>query len=88
MVKRKTIEHFAHIETNFAVRVGQSFSYLPEHRIVIDIDFYKWGVLTIDKCQIAICTVIGTAVRDRNQFVVRTATDVKAKPTIEMSYKR
>lgn len=88
VVECETVEHLAHIETNLAVRVSHGFSYLPEHGIVIDIVFYKWGVFAIDKRQIAICAVVWTAVRDRNQFVVRATADIRAKPAIKIPYKR
>jgi hypothetical protein len=48
------------------VRAGYVFSYLPEHSVVIDIDFNKRGVFAIDKRQIAICAIVWTAVRDRD----------------------
>ena len=62
MVERETVEHFTHIEADFALGVGQSFSYLLEHGIVIDVNLNKRSKLTINVREIAICAVIGTAV--------------------------
>lgn len=62
MVECKTVEHFTHVEAEFALRVGQSFSYLLEHGIVIDVNLNKWSKLTINIREVTICAVIGTTV--------------------------
>jgi len=62
MVKRETVEHFTHVEADFARGAGQSLSYLFEHGVVVDVDFNKWTEFAIDKSQIAICAVIWAAV--------------------------
>jgi hypothetical protein len=61
---------------------------LLEHRIVVDVDLDEWSKFSIDKCEIAICAVIGSVVRDRNQLIIRAAADIRAEPAIEASYKR
>jgi len=78
VVERKTVEHFTHIEADFALGVGQSFSYLFEHCIVIDVNLNKRSKLTINIREIAICAVVGTAIRDGDQFIVWAAEDIWA----------
>ncbi len=76
-----------HKKAYFAGGCAHRLAYLLEHRIVVDIDFDERSELSIHKGQIAICAVVGTAVRNRNQLVVGTAADIWAEPAIKPPHK-
>ena len=56
---------------------------MTEHCVVIDVDFYEGVILAIDEREIAVCAAIRTAVGDGNEFVIRTAADMRAEVAIE-----
>lgn len=62
MVESETVEHLAHVEADHAAGPGDGSSDLPEHGLVVDIDFDEGSVFSIDECEIAICAVEGASV--------------------------
>ena len=83
VVKGEGIKHFAHIEADFVQLTIGEFSDLPEHSVVIDVDFYEGMVFAIDERKIAVCAAIGTAVGGGNEFIIRTAAETKPKFAVE-----
>ena len=88
MVESNAVEHLTHIKTNFFVGTISSLADLPEHRIVINVDFDQWKEFTVDISKIAICTIIWTAVRNRHKFIIGMASDIFAEPTVKVPHKR
>jgi hypothetical protein len=88
VVEGERIKHFAHIKTYFVKRACGKVGYLPEHYVVVDVNFYEGMVFAINKCKIAICAAIGTAVGDRNELVIRTTADSGTEFSVEFVYKR
>lgn len=88
VVENEGIKHFAHIEAYFVQRAIGELGNLPEHCVVIDVDFYEEMVFAIDEGEIAVCTAIGTAVGGGNEFVIRTAADMRAEFAVEIINER
>jgi len=88
VVEREAVEHLAHIEADFAADPDESLSDLLEHCVVVDVDFYEWSIVAIDKCQIAICAEVRAAIRERNELVIGIAADVRAELAVETPHKR
>ncbi len=84
VVEGERIEHFTHIEAYFVQRAISEFSYLPEHCVVIDVYFYEGMVFAIDEGEIAVYATIGTAVGGGNEFVIRTAADMRTEFAVEI----
>jgi hypothetical protein len=83
VVESKGIEHFAHIEADFVQPAFGEFGDLPEHCVVIDVDFYEGMVFAIDEREIAVCAAIWTTIGKRNEFVIRSAADMRTEVTVE-----
>jgi len=83
VVEGDRIEHFAHIEADFVQPAIGEAGDLPEHCVVIDVDFYEGMIFAIDEREIAVCAAIRTAVGDGNEFVIRTAADMRAEVAVE-----
>ena len=83
VVESEGIEHFAHIEADFVQPAISEASDLPEHCVVIDVDFYEGMVFAIDEREIAVCAAIRTAVGDGDEFVIRAAADMRAEVAVE-----
>lgn len=88
VVEGERIEHFAHIEADFVQRAVGEFSDLPEHCVVIDIDFDEGVVFAIYESEIAVGAAIGTAVGDWNEFVIGATADMRAEFPVEFVYER
>lgn len=88
VVEGEGVEHFAHIEADFAQRAVSEFGDLPEHCVVVDVDFYKLVVFAIDHREIAIRAAIRAAIGSRDKFVIRTTTKAGAEFAIEFVNKR
>jgi len=83
MVEGERIEHFAHIEADFAQAAIGEFGDLPEHRVVVDIDFYEGVIFAIDERKIAICAAIRAAVGNGNELVIGATANMGAKFAVE-----
>jgi len=83
VVESERIEHFAHIEADFVQPAISEFGDLPEHCVVIDVDFYEGVIFAIDEREIAVCAAIRTAVGGGNEFVIRTAADMRTEFAVE-----
>ena len=88
VVEGERIEHFAHIEADFMQRAIGEFSDLPEHCVVIDVDFDEWVVFAIYENEVAVCTAIGTAIRDGNEFVIGATANTGAELPVEFVEER
>jgi hypothetical protein len=84
VVESERIKHFAHIEADFVQPVISEFCDLPEHCVVIDVDFYEGVIFAIDEREVAVCAAIRTAVGDGDEFVIRAAADMRAEVTVEI----
>jgi hypothetical protein len=83
LVKGKRIEHFAHIETDFVQRTIGEFGDLPQHCVVINVDFDEGVVFAIDQSEVAIGAAIRAAIRDGNEFVIGTTANLGAEFSVE-----
>lgn len=88
MVQSKAIKHFAHIEVNAVRCSGSSSGNLTEHSLVVDIQLDIRRVLSIDECEITICTIVRAAIGKWGQLMVWATPNIQAKPAIEMSDER
>lgn len=88
MIKCKTVEHFTHVKTYHGRCFCKNSANLPEHCIVINVDFDKRRIFAINKSQITIYAEIRTAVGERDKLVVRTTVNIGARLSVEISYER
>lgn len=88
MIEGEAVEHFAHIEAYRISRAGDGLSYLFEHRFVVNVEFYIWGVFAIDKGEVTVGAPIRTAIGSGDEFVVWTTTNAGAGSAGELLHKR
>lgn len=63
VVEGEAVEHLTHVEACYTIRSSSGFSDLFEHGVIVDVDFDEGGILSIDEREVAVCAVVGTAVR-------------------------
>ena len=79
VVEGDGIEHLTHIETGFVQAAFGEFGDLPEHCVVVDVDFYKGVMFAIDEREVTVCAAVRTAVGYGNEFVIRSAANTAAE---------
>ncbi len=88
VVKSKRVEHLTHIEGGYTCRGGNGFSDLPEHSVIVDVDFDEGRVAAVDEGEIAVCAVVGTSVGYGDELVVWTAADISTEVAVEAADER
>jgi len=83
VVEGEGIKHFAHIETDFVQRTIGELGDLPQHRVVINVDFDEGVVFAINHREVAIGAAIRAAVGDGNEFVIRPTANPGAEFPVE-----
>ncbi len=62
MVKSKTVEHFTHVEGYICISEFQSFSYLFEHSVIVNVYFDERSEFTVNECEVTVCAIVWAAI--------------------------
>lgn len=88
VVESKRVEHFTHIEGGYSRGAGTGFSDLPEHGVVVDVDFDEGRVPAVNEGEVAVCAIVGASIGYGDELIVWTAADISTEVAVEAADER